>query len=275
MELIIGIAIGAVLTFIGSYFLFVLQRKQKVLAYSWLSLVLLIPLETKEGDNLQVLVRSELLRDHALNSPEYVPAGRVYGLRILLQNRGAEIIENQVVTVDVGEDATVINTEFEESPYEFDGEALVQLDSKPWLAGCSLPYLSPKEAVILSVQCASDDPPKCTVRARAPGLIVRDLDKTASRIAIGIGVGAILSVVALIVGITCGLIVYGVNSTFSEILHDGIRGPIITGLQTAPLGLLFLINLLLLLVGKRRTRFRMADAIRDSLTRMHIRGPLE
>lgn len=228
MEMILGITIGAFLTLLGSYWLFVLQRKRKRLGYEVLSANLVIPFESKPGDSLRVVVKREVVADDAeLIEQEFITVGKVYGFRVMLRNTGNETIQNQAVLIQLDDNAKIVATEVEHAPVGMTGIVTERDQVKPYVAKCYFPFMNEGDDFIVSIQSVRNESTECNVSAPAPGLQVHDLavkhrrrDKLAMSSTLA---GTGLMWAAIITGVA----VYGWDSRLSDILTDTPRGQLI------------------------------------------------
>ena len=176
----IGIVASVLVTFAGSYWLFVLQRKRTELGFQVLSANVLIPGPPEETPDIKLLVRSKLI-DPGI-SEEFSEVAEVLGFRVLLKNTGTEPLEKQSVTIDLEEPAVTLSANIERKP-DF-GEQSVEIQTQwgaPHRTRLLVPFLNPKEEVVLSLQSINNEGKTCAVSAGAPGLIYYDIGRRATR----------------------------------------------------------------------------------------------
>lgn len=262
MDIVLGIAVGVILgvifTYLFAHRLFVLQRKRKRLGYEVLSADIVIPFESKPGGGLQVTVKKQLIADDGESiSEEYVPAGIVFGFRVLLRNIGNETLENQTVHIKLDDRAKIVATEIESlPPGRSDTDIVRKRDSaKPYVSTCTFLYINEDEEFIVSIQSLRNKSMECKVFALGPAVKVHDLAIGVRRLR-KLATGLMLFGTGLFLwGIVVGLAIYGWDSKPSDVLADRPIGPLVY----AALGLgfvIYMVGVLLALLSVRGLRRR-------------------
>lgn len=257
MGIFIGVVISVVLAFLGSYALFALQRKRRVFEYQGLWRGVVIPFETSEGDDLHVQVKRGLVEDCEENrANEYVPAGEVYGFRVLLRNAGEPTIEDQVVTLELDESAKIITIEFEDAPFGFEGETSPRFMGRSNVGVCRIPYLAEREECIVSIQSVGNESLQCDIHARGRNVSVRDARSSLVWYVAALALTALIGAAALFVGVGLGIHRYGPETTVSEMWADKPMGLAILSMQVGSMPFIAGTWVVITALASRRFRWR-------------------
>jgi len=256
-----GIVASALLTFMGSYWLFVFQRKKEQLAFEILTRAVVVPVEFEPGDALQVTVRSDVMTPRAESrepdaEAEYVPAGKVYGFRVVFRNPGRDPIGTHTVYVELDQEARIASIEPESMPKGAEPPDIVtgRHEDRPNVGYCTFTFLNGGEGMVLNILSVRNATPYCKPYAREKGLILQDLGGRAARLmaaSYGVAVVGALGLVGALVG---GTLAYGLNSRPSDILADRPEGWIVFGFSFGGMLLSGLAMSLTAAIGARRLR---------------------
>lgn len=231
----LGITGGALITLAGSYWLFVLQRKNERLSFEVLTRDVIIPVEFRPGDSLQVFVRSDVLpEEYELPKEEeslagYVPAGRVFGFRIRFKNRTEEPLDRHRILIELDPEACIVSVEIEEEPKgTLPSDIQVGRDpAVPNLAWCDLGFLNATDEAIISIQSLRNETAACDIYAHEKGLSLENLNARALRRTILLAALATLGFLSFGISYAIGAVVYGPGSSAHEVWSDKPWGPLI------------------------------------------------
>jgi len=181
------------------------RRTRKVLGWEELSANVIIPFESRPGEDLEVRVRSSLVQEEG-ERDDFVPVGRVYGFRVRLKNVGNVPIESQEVFLTLDDSAKMLSLEVEQGPVELWGRIATERQHQNRFTGrCVLPFLNPGQELILSAQSVDNQVPACFVYAPGVGLSVRDME-SGRLLATAAGMLLLLTSVA---AFTAGVAIWG------------------------------------------------------------------
>jgi hypothetical protein len=171
----IGFAGGAVLTILGALTIAFLQGQRKRLGYEVLTAGVVIP-ELSPSTGIRVTVERSLVDPDASPGTEYLPVNKLYGFRVNIQNTGNVVLTGQRVSISLDSVAKIISVEIEHAPDLGGREIARSIDGKDRnICYATLPFLNPRQSVIVSVQSVDNAEDTCTISAGAEGLLSHDM----------------------------------------------------------------------------------------------------